>query len=119
MNIDWKRVLIDSTIVFLSSVVTGFISGLLVAALHLSDQGALIILILNPLAIMAAFAYASARIPEYPWKHLFLVAVVVWLISVIQPLVGAFSYMDWLISIVIIIVLMGIGGAIGRWFVRA
>jgi hypothetical protein len=120
MGLDWKRVAIDAITVFIASVVAGFVVGIIAGSVGVqAESAALALVALNSLAIIGAFAYCSARIKEKPWKHLVVVALVVWVISLIQPLLGFVSYSQWVASIVIIFILMLIGGGIGRLFVRA
>lgn len=111
MDLNWARVVIDAIIVFVLSFIAGFIGGLLMAAV--GGTNPVLIEVLNPIFIIGGFAYVSSRAPGNRWKHLFAVAIVTWLISLVQVLFGLSDIFSWLVSLIVILILMAIGGWLG------
>ncbi len=52
------------------------------------------------------------------WKHLFVVAVGVWLVSLVNIFIGPISIADWLFGLVFIVFMMAVGGGLSCLFVR-
>ncbi len=113
MDIAWGHVLRDAVIVFVISFIGGFIAGFVGAMAGNPILTGTLLDILNPLFVLAAFVYVSRHAPAERWKHLILVAIGAWLISLVQIPFGFISAGGWTISLIPILVLMAIGGWLG------
>lgn len=114
MKIKWLRVVRDVIIVTVFLVIGGIIVGstgimtkrtMLVSSLFLSTLG---------------FCLCGCLTIENRWKHLFIVALGVWLINCL-PLLPTlpFSVLAWVLNVSVIFVPMVIGGSISSVLARA
>lgn len=112
MSIDWKRVLIDAAIVFGLTFIAGFVIGFVAAVLGGAAPPALIGLS-DMLFVIVGFAYVAYRTNGRRFQHLALVALGVWLFSIINPLLGIISLPAWIFAIVPTFIFMFIGAGVG------
>jgi uncharacterized protein YacL len=64
------------------------------------------------------FTISGSRITGNRWRHLFIVAVVLWLVSLLNVLLLGVDIITWFYAIPSILVMMGIGGALSYRFNR-
>jgi len=114
MKIKWLRVVRDVIIVTVFLVIGGFIVG----STGIINKGTMTVssLFLGTLG----FCLCGCLTIENRWKHLFIVALGVWLINCL-PLLPTlpFSVLAWVLNIFIVFVPMVIGGALSTGLVRA
>jgi len=113
MRIKWLRVVRDVVIVTVFLVIGGFIVGstgivtkqsMLVSSLLLGTLG---------------FCLCGCLTIDNRWKHLFIVALGVWLINCLPQLPSLpFSVLAWVLNVAIIFVPMVIGGALSSGLAR-
>jgi hypothetical protein len=80
----------------------------------------------NMLAMVAAglllgtvgFIIAGCLAVGNRWRHLFYVAIGVWLMSILNVLFGPFGIFQWLLSIITDALMMGVGGSLSFLFKR-
>lgn len=115
MKTSWKVIIRDAAIVFVLTFLGGFIVG--VSATN-EENGALGLILSNIIFSIMGFCISGALAKVNRFKHLIKVALLVWLLSTINLLVGV-SFTSWLISIVAVFIFMGLGGLLSFIFVRA
>jgi len=113
MKIKWLRVVRDAVIVTVFLVIGGFIVGstgivtiqsLTVSSLFLGTLG---------------FCLCGCLTIENRWKHLFILALGVWLINCLPQLPSLpFSVLAWVLNVGIVFVPMIIGGALSSGLAR-
>lgn len=115
-----QKILANALIVFGSSFVAGFIIGFAAAAAHLDPQPKNTLLILfGWLATLVGFVIVGLRTPrEVYWGSLSCTAVVVWILSLIQLAFGS-TVLQWALSIIMIMVMMGVGGGLALLLKRS
>ena len=110
MQVDLKRVARDAVVVFALTFIGGFLVGIAGQFTYLSSVW---IGVSNLVLGSAGFAYSAYNARGHRWEHLFAVALGVWLLSLINPLLGLSSISSWTFGIIFILILMLIGAGIG------
>ena len=64
------------------------------------------------------FVISGARVPSGRWKHLFAVAIGLWLAGILNVVLGIVDGGSWFISVFLILLMMAIGGGISYLFNR-
>jgi FtsH-binding integral membrane protein len=98
-------------------VLTG-IGGFIVGLSGSSGPSALVaIAVSNILFMSVGFTISGAIVKKERFRHLFKVAICLWIFSLINVFFG-FSLMEWVFSFVIILIAMGLGGTFSFIFSR-
>ena len=104
----------DVAILWVLTLVGGFVAGVagagpgtprFVAALFVS----------NTLLGIIGFIISGCLVGGRRWKHLFVVALILWLTGLVNMLSGV-TFIQWVFGIVAILIFMGIGGGISYLF---
>jgi len=109
----WLRVLRDAAIIFGMTFVGGFAAGLVTGALYRSSPPLLVIGLVNLGAGIAGFAIVTCLTPRNRLRHLARVGFVVWIMSLLNLLLGPTNMVAWLFSSLVIAVMLLVGLAIG------
>ncbi len=117
MVFDWKGVARDVAIVFvltfLGGLVVGFTSSLTGAEINI-----LAVALSNIVFGTVGFAISGCIVKLNRFKHLYQVALGVWLLSLINVALGVVNVQQWLVSILSVLLMMGLGGGLSYLFVR-
>ena len=106
-----KAIIRDVIIVWIFTTAGGFLVGF--AALNASLGELVFALGLsNTILATIAFCISGCMIQEDRWKHLAIVAIFVWLTSIVNVIIGFVTLGDWLLGIVWTFVMAGIGGGL-------
>lgn len=115
---NWKVVIRDSLIfmglTFLGGIVVGFVFGLL--GERASPKMQIGIAFSNILFGIFAFTISGCLVKANRFRHLFFVALVTWLLSLINLFFG-YSFSQWLLGAITMLIMMGLGGALSFLFV--
>ena len=112
MHLNWRLIGIHAVIIFALTVVGGFLVGF-VGGFFGSGMPIYALAISNLISASAGFAYSAYKVSEKRWAHLGAVALVLWLMSLINPLLGLATFGEWVLSLIAIIFFMVIGGGVG------
>ena len=116
---NWKAVARDTAIVlgltFLGGMVVGVAFGVMGA--QGSEQMQIAIGFSNITFGVVAFTIAGCLARTNRFRHLFIVAAVSWIISLMNLLLG-YTLAQWLIGGVLFLIMVGIGGGLSFLFVR-
>lgn len=112
MHLNWRLIAIHALIIFALTVAGGFLVGF-VGGFFGSAPSMYALAISNLIAASAGFAYSAYKVREKRWAHLGTVALVLWLMSFINPIFGFSTFGEWILSLIAIILFMAIGGGIG------
>lgn len=115
MNLNWKRVALDVLIIFVLTLIGGFIVGAVLGSTAALTSNSVILwtALSNIVFASAGFAYAAYKTSQNRWAHLVAVGGCVWVLGIINVIMKFASIQDWLLSIIPIIVFVAIGGGIG------
>ena len=117
MVLDWKGVARDVGIVFvltfLGGLVVGFTTSLMGAEVNI-----LAIALSNIIFGTVGFTISGCIVKTNRFKHLYQVALGVWLLSLINVAFGMVDIQQWLVSILSVLLMMGMGGGLSYLFVR-
>jgi len=109
MKLSIPAVIRDVGVLLLLTGIGGFIVGVARPGADIEDLTAAIA-VSNILLSTIGFTISGSRTSGKRWKHLFIVAVGLWLSSLINLLFGI-SILLWIAAIPMILVVMGVGGA--------
>lgn len=112
MHLNWKHIGRDVAIIFILTAIGGFIIGM-VNAFSGGPLSIVWLAVSNLIFGSAGFAYSAYKVSAHRWAHLVAVAIGVWILSLMNPLLGLTTFTDWLFGIIAILLFMGIGGGIG------
>jgi hypothetical protein len=124
MNLNWKPLARDIGIVWaamnLGGLVVGFVGGVLLGPGAIMDPRVQPSISFSSFVCgIVGFTIAGALVKTSRFKHLFIVAVGVWLISATALLVAPLTLQQWLWALPFNTVVALIGGCISFFFVRA
>ncbi len=111
----WKAVIRDIIMILLFTGIGGFVIGVATAGSKL-QLGA--IGLSNILLGIIGFCISGCLIADNRWKHLIIVAVFVWLTTIVNIFIGPITFSNWLLSILPTFILMAIGCGLSFLFVR-
>ncbi len=115
MQFRWQAVCRDVAIV----VVFSFLGGLIVGIAGTDSQRTLLALAISNFVFgIVSFVIIGCLTPSDRLKHLTIVAVIAWLLSLMNVLFFDVPVMMWLSSLVVTLVVMAIGGGISLLLVR-
>jgi len=106
----------DVVIIFALTFIGGFVVGL--AASPTSQRGMLAIAASNMLLGTVGFVISGCLTVGNRWRHLFYVAVGVWLMGLMNVLFFGFGVVQWFFGIFGVSLMMGVGGALSYIFHR-
>ncbi len=115
MHLNWKRVSLHALTVFALSLVAGFGMGL-VGGVMKTPVPMLWLALCNLVFASAGFAYAAYTTHDKRWAHLAAVALVLWLLSMVTPIFGLATWLEWLFSAVPVLIFMIVGGGAATLF---
>lgn len=124
MVLNWKRVALDILIIFGLTLVGGFLIGLVVgflSASHVNVSPSAMLFtsaIMNLFLVCGGFAYSAYKTTQNRWAHLVAVGAGIWLLSLINVVLGYSKVLEWMIGIIPIGIFIAIGGAIGAAIAR-
>jgi hypothetical protein len=101
-------------VIFLITFLGGFVIGL--AGPMEPSRKAIALAVSNIIFGSIGFAISGSLVKVNRFHHLGVVAIGVWLVSLINVIAFGLSFANWALSIVIILIMMGLGGAISFLF---
>jgi hypothetical protein len=124
MSLNWKALARDIAIVLvamnLGGLVVGFMGGVLLGPDAMTNPRVQISLAFSSFVFgIVGFTIAGALIKVSRFKHLFIVAVGVWLVSAAALLIAPLTLRQWLWALPFNIMVALIGGGVSFFFVRA
>jgi len=111
----WKAIVRDVIIIWIITGIGGFVIGIATAGSRLPI---LAIAVSNILLGIVGFCISGCMIKDNRWKHLTIVALLVWLTSIVNTIFGPFSLSNWFFGIALLFVMMAIGGGLSFIFVK-
>lgn len=117
MPINWIAVARDVSIVFGLVLVSSFAAAQLIQAQG-EEVTALVIGLSNIFWGTVGFAISGCLARIQRFKHLFIVAIGLWLISFVNVAMGLTPVQVWVAGFLLILLMMGLGGGLSYLFVR-
>lgn len=114
MQLSIPAVIRDVGVLVLLTGIGGFIIGFARPGADIEDLTAAIA-VSNMLLGTIGFTISGSHTSGKRWRHLFIVAVGLWLSSLMNLMLGL-SILHWIAAIPVILVMMGVGGAISYIF---
>lgn len=117
----WKIVIRDTLIVWLLTILGGLVMAFtldIAGATNSPEVQALIIPLGDFVFSIVAFVIIGALAKVNRFRHLLIVATVVWVTSLVNVLLSFSSFNQWLLALPFILVTMLIGGGLSFLFVR-
>ena len=118
MVLDWKGVARDVGIVFVLTFLGGLVVGF-TTSLTGAEVNILAVALSNIVFGTVGFTISGCIVKTNRFKHLYQVALGVWLLSLINVAFGMVDIQQWLLSILSVLLMMGMGGGLSYLFVRA
>ncbi|MBI5777124.1 MAG: hypothetical protein HY444_07015 [Nitrospirae bacterium] len=117
MPINWIAVARDVSIVFGLVLVSSFVAAQLIQAQG-EEVTALVIGLSNIFWGTVGFAISGCLAKTQRFKHLFIVAIGLWLVSFVNVAMGLTRVQVWVAGFLLILLMMGLGGGLSYLFVR-
>ena len=117
-SVNWRAVARDVSIVFGLVLVSSFAAALFVQAME-AEVTPLIIGLSNIFWGTVGFAISGSLAKVQRFKHLFVVALGLWLVSVVNVVAGMTPLPIWAAGFLLILLMMGLGGSLSYLFVPA
>lgn len=117
MPINWIAVARDVSIVFGLVLVSSFVAAQLLQAQG-EEVTALVIGLSNIFWGTVGFAISGCLVKVQRFKHLFIVAIGLWLVSFVNVAMGLTRVQVWVAGFLLILLMMGLGGGLSYLFVR-
>jgi hypothetical protein len=108
--IRWKIVLRDIVVIYLVSLLGGFVIGF-VCAVQGRPPSVVGIAISNALSVTIGFAISAALSPVRRWAHIGVALPGVWLTGLPNLLIGV-TLTQWILGLPLLALSMGLGGAL-------
>jgi hypothetical protein len=118
MSVHWIAVVRDVAIVFGITFLGGFIVGF-AASLSGGEVSTLALAVSNIIFGTAGFTISGCLAKIHRFRHLFGVAAGAWVVSLVNVALGAVTLQIWAASLLTILAMMGLGGAVSFLFVKA
>jgi hypothetical protein len=115
MNVSWVAVMRDIGIIFALTFVGGFVIGFGSAFAGQETPG-LLVGLSNVFFGSVGFAISYLWATNNRWQHLFAVALGTWVLSLVNVLLGFGTILTWSLAIIPILIMMGLGSAVGSAF---
>jgi hypothetical protein len=113
-----KSALRDAVLIFVLSMVVGFVLGVAGGSLGVSTEVFLLMIAGgNLLSCTVGFAIAGARHPRKRWDHLARVVSWLWPMGLLNLFFGV-SILQWFTGIFFLLITMGLGGVVSYLFAR-
>ncbi len=112
MHLNWKLVALHALIVFALTILGGFSVGF-ITSISGTPAPLTVLAITNLVFASAGFAYAAYKTREKRWAHLSAVALVLWIFSLMNLVLGFATFLEWALSLIVILVFMLVGGGTG------
>ncbi|MBI2030046.1 hypothetical protein HYT05_00315 [Candidatus Kaiserbacteria bacterium] len=107
MNIKWKMVVRDIAIILFLTFLGGFVDGFIGAATNSA-------LVWSSFMLgTVGFAYSYYKTSEHRWPHLLVVAMGVWLVSLVNLIFFGSTIQDWFVGIAGVLIMLLAGSVIG------
>ncbi|MGH7260808.1 MAG: hypothetical protein ACREI9_09025 [Nitrospiraceae bacterium] len=117
MVLDWKGLARDVGIVFVLTFIGGLVVGF-TSSLTGAEVNILAIALSNIVFGTVGFTISGCIVKINRFKHLYRVALGVWLLSLMNVAFGMVDIQQWLVSILSVLLMMGMGGGLSYLFVR-
>jgi len=117
MPINWIAVARDVSIVFGLVLVSSFAAAQLIQATG-EEVTALVIGLSNFFWGTVGFTISGCLAKTQRFKHLFIVAIGLWLVSFVNVAMGLTPVQVWAVGFLLILLMMGLGGGLSYLFVR-
>ncbi len=117
MAIEWKGVARDVAIVFVLTFLGGLVVGF-TSSLTGGEVNVLAIALSNIIFGTVGFTISGCIVKINRFRHLYQVALGVWLLSLVNVALGLVDIQQWLVSILSVLLMMGMGGGLSYLFVR-
>ena len=111
----YKAVIRDVVIIWVLTALAGFTIG--VTGVE-GDSYIVGLAFANIIFGVVGFCISGCLAKSNRWKHLCIVALGVWLVSLINVLAASITLLSWFLGVILIYIMMGIGGSISYIFAR-
>lgn len=118
MPINWIAVARDVSIVCGLVIVSSFAAAQIIQATG-EEVTALVIGLSNIFWGTVGFTISGCLVKVQRFKHLFVVAIGLWLVSLVNVAMGLTQVQVWAVGFLLILLMMGLGGGLSYLFVRA
>jgi len=108
----------DVVIIWILTAMGGFVVGLASGPSHDAERFMMAVAVSNFLLGTVGFTISGCLAPPGRWRHLALVALGVWLTSLINVILFGFTIPEWIGVAVFTGITMGLGGSISYIFKR-
>ena len=116
MKIQWRDLIRDVAIIALFTLVGG---GFMVSIWGgQKDQTRIVFAVSNILFGIIGFTISGCLAKVDRFKHLFIVAISLWILTLFNVLISGAPFISWFLGIIPILIMMGVGGALSFLFVR-
>ena len=106
LGVNWKFVIIAAALIYLVSIVAGFIISMS-GPLNLAA-----IAISNTVVILIGLTAIGSMRPSQRWKNIMLVSAGIWLLSISNIALGFSSFPQWLLAFFYIGLVGGVAGVL-------
>lgn len=117
MHIRWFALIRDVSIVFGLVLASSFAAAQIIQAMG-EEVTALVIGLSNIFWGTVGFTISGCLAKTERFKHLFMVAVGLWLVSFVNVVMGLTPVQFWAVGFLLILLMMGLGGGLSYLFVR-
>ena len=117
MRIRWSALIRDVSIVFGLVLASSFAAAQIIQAMG-EEVTALVIGLSNIFWGTVGFTISGCLAKTERFKHLFMVAVGLWLVSFVNVVMGMTPVQFWAVGFLLILLMMGLGGGLSYLFVR-
>ena len=112
-----KAIFRDAITIFVLTFVFGFAIGAVLGAQEISgDMGMAVVAISNIAILIVGFCISGAIAKHNRFRHLFKVAIVIWLLGSINIALIDMKFVEWAVSLILVLMTMGVGGLISYLF---
>jgi hypothetical protein len=117
MPINWIAVARDVTILFVLVFGSSFLAVQLITAMG-ADATPDVIGLSSLFWGIVGFTISGCLMKVDRWTHLAVVALVFWLVCVVNVVLGMTPITAWLAGSILVLIMMGLGGGLSYLFVR-
>ena len=112
-GVNWRFVCIATVLIYLVTMVGGFLIGFMFAASGGPMVGGTKIAVLavsNISIVFIGIVIVGAMTPFQRWKNISLVSLGIWLLSVSNIAIGVSNFSQWIFSLILYFFLAGVAG---------
>jgi hypothetical protein len=113
-KIRWGAVLRDVIIIWILTALAGFVIGFTSPP---KDNFMMGYALANLVFGSVGFTISGCMAKVGRWKHLFIVAIGVWIVGLINIIIAPINIMQWFFGFIFIVLIMAIGGGLSYLFV--